>query len=73
MRRALSLSNNLTRISKLSNGIRVTSENVPGYFGALGVYVDAGPRVQPSHLVGLSQFNEKLAFKVTWLLYAKIT
>ena len=60
----------MTKISTLSNGIRVVTENVSGYFGGLGVYIHAGSRYEPSHLRGLAHFNEKLAYKVRFIEHA---
>jgi processing peptidase subunit alpha len=52
-------------ISTLSNGIRVASHDQKGHFCALGVFIDAGPRYEPAHLRGLSNFVERLSLKST--------
>ena len=54
-----------THVSTLANGIRVASENIPGHFASVGVYVDAGSRYENPDFSGLSHFNEKLAYRST--------
>ncbi|CAL9734568.1 mitochondrial-processing peptidase subunit alpha [Monosporozyma servazzii] len=54
------------QLSKLDNGIRVGTSNVPGHFTALGVYVQAGSRFeQQTDLKGCSHMLDRLAFKST--------
>ncbi|CAL9729737.1 mitochondrial-processing peptidase subunit alpha [Monosporozyma unispora] len=54
------------QLSKLSNGIRVGTSNVPGHFTALGVYVQAGSRFEePASLKGCTHMMDRLAFKST--------
>lgn len=55
---------NINKVTTLPNGVRVVSEDTPGYFVGVGAYLHAGPRYEPLELRGLAQFNEKLAFKV---------
>lgn len=53
-----------TRITTMPNGLRVASEDSPGHFAAVGVFVDAGTRYEPPELSGISHICEKLAFRV---------
>src|SRR5690606_23736835 len=53
-----------TKITQLSNGIRVASEDTPGHFSAIGVYVDAGSRYETNKYRGVSHILDRLAFKV---------
>ncbi|CAG8574883.1 8805_t:CDS:2 [Ambispora gerdemannii] len=57
--------NSITKITTLSNGIRVTSENTPGHFSAIGVYLDAGSRYETPRTMGVSHLVDRLAFKGT--------
>ncbi|PHH49270.1 Mitochondrial-processing peptidase subunit alpha [Ceratocystis fimbriata CBS 114723] len=52
-------------ITKLPNGLRVTSEPVPGPFSGIGVYIDAGSRYEMPALRGVSHIMDRLAFKST--------
>lgn len=58
------ISNEITKITTLSNGVRVTSENTPGHFSAVGVYIDVGSRYETPQTLGLSHMLDRLAFKV---------
>ncbi|KAI9354008.1 Metalloenzyme, LuxS/M16 peptidase-like protein [Pilaira anomala] len=58
-------STGLCKITTLPNGIRVASENTPGHFSAVGVYVDAGSRYETSVTRGVSHILDRLAFKST--------
>ncbi|RCH78048.1 Mitochondrial-processing peptidase subunit alpha, partial [Rhizopus stolonifer] len=58
-------STGLCKITTLPNGIRVTSENTPGHFSAVGVYVDAGSRYETAKTRGVSHILDRLAFKST--------
>ncbi|CAG8685258.1 21826_t:CDS:2 [Rhizophagus irregularis] len=59
------ISNEITKITTLSNGVRVTSENTPGHFSAVGVYIDVGSRYETPQTLGLSHMLDRLAFKST--------
>ncbi|RIA81930.1 Metalloenzyme, LuxS/M16 peptidase-like protein [Glomus cerebriforme] len=59
------LSNGVTQITTLPNGIRVTSENTPGHFSAVGVYIDVGSRYETQRTLGVSHMLDRLAFKST--------
>ncbi|CAG8799272.1 9279_t:CDS:1, partial [Cetraspora pellucida] len=50
-------------ISSLPNGIRVATENTPGHFSAVGVYVDAGSRYETPQTTGVSHILDRMAFK----------
>ncbi|CAG8640513.1 7413_t:CDS:2, partial [Racocetra fulgida] len=52
-------------ISSLPNGIRVATENTPGHFSAVGVYVDAGSRYETPQTTGVSHILDRMAFKGT--------
>ncbi|KAI7886852.1 Metalloenzyme, LuxS/M16 peptidase-like protein [Mucor mucedo] len=58
-------STGLCKITTLPNGIRVASENTPGHFSAVGVYVDAGSRYETAATRGVSHILDRLAFKGT--------
>ena len=54
----------LVRITTLPNGIRVATENTPGHFSSVGLYVDAGSRYESPSMLGASHFVDRMAFKV---------
>lgn len=53
------------RMTTLDNGIRVVSDPMPGYFAAMGLYVDAGSRYETEKFSGCSHIIDRLAFKST--------
>ncbi|KAK3375403.1 peptidase M16 inactive domain-containing protein [Podospora didyma] len=53
------------KITTLSNGIRVASEDLPDAFSGVGVYIDAGSRYENDSLRGVSHIMDRLAFKST--------
>ncbi|SCU88053.1 LADA_0E07888g1_1 [Lachancea dasiensis] len=53
------------QLSKLKNGLKVATSNVPGHFSALGVYVGAGSRYETQHMKGCTHIMDRLAFKST--------
>ncbi|KAF3908592.1 hypothetical protein ABW21_db0209621 [Orbilia brochopaga] len=53
------------QVTRLSNGLRVATEAVPGHFSGVGVYIDAGARYEDDSLRGTSHIMDRLAFKVT--------
>jgi mitochondrial-processing peptidase subunit alpha len=55
----------LTQISTLPNGIRVATEALPGHYSCLGLFLDAGSRYEPDHLVGVSHVVDRLAYHST--------
>ncbi|KAF7729313.1 Mitochondrial-processing peptidase subunit alpha [Apophysomyces ossiformis] len=55
----------LCKVTTLPNGIRVASENTPGHFSSIGVYVDAGSRYETNRTRGVSHILDRLAFKST--------
>jgi predicted Zn-dependent peptidase len=58
----------ITRISQLSNGIRVATIGENAHFAAVGAFINAGSRHEtPSHL-GVAHFLSGLAFKVVFFL-----
>ncbi|XP_022919631.1 mitochondrial-processing peptidase subunit alpha [Onthophagus taurus] len=57
--------NQQTRITKLSNGLTVASENRFGEFCTVGVVVDSGSRYEVAYPSGIAHFLEKLAFNST--------
>ncbi|GBB90240.1 hypothetical protein RclHR1_17110004 [Rhizophagus clarus] len=59
------ISNEITKITTLPNGVRVTTENTPGHFSAVGVYVDVGSRYETPQTLGVSHMLDRLAFKST--------
>ncbi|CAL7948098.1 unnamed protein product [Xylocopa violacea] len=55
----------VTKVSVLSNGLKVASENRFGQFCTIGVLIDSGPRYEIAYPSGISHFLEKLAFGST--------
>ncbi|KIP11151.1 hypothetical protein PHLGIDRAFT_83944 [Phlebiopsis gigantea 11061_1 CR5-6] len=53
------------KVTTLPNKIRIATENTPGHFAALGLYVDAGSRYETSATSGVSHFLDRMAFKAT--------
>ena len=56
--------NPLVQITTLPNKIRVATENTPGHFSSVGLYVDAGSRYESPETSGVSHFLDRMAFKV---------
>ncbi|KAI0288161.1 mitochondrial processing peptidase [Multifurca ochricompacta] len=46
------------------NKLRVATENTPGHFSSVGLYVDAGARYETLSNSGVSHFLDRMAFKV---------
>ncbi|PPR01926.1 hypothetical protein CVT24_001265 [Panaeolus cyanescens] len=65
--RSLSSVTNLpdVQITTLPNKIRVATENTPGHFSSVGLYVDAGARYETPLTLGASHFLDRMAFKTT--------
>lgn len=55
-----------TQVTVLSNNIRVATENTPGHFAAVGLYIDAGTRYETPLTSGVSHFLDRLAFRVSY-------
>ncbi|KAK1119391.1 hypothetical protein K0M31_013222 [Melipona bicolor] len=55
----------ITKVTVLSNGLKVASENRFGQFCTVGVLLDSGPRYEVAYPHGISHFLEKLAFGST--------
>jgi len=53
------------KITTLSNGVRVASEDLPDAFSGVGVYIDAGSRYENESIRGVSHLMDRLAFKST--------
>lgn len=53
-----------TVITSLPNGLKVASEEAPGHFASVGVYIDAGSRYENNQNAGSSHLIDRLAFKV---------
>jgi len=60
------------RVTTLPNKIRVATENTPGHFASVGLYVDAGARYETPSNSGVSHFLDRTAFKVR-LRFSKST
>lgn len=56
---------NLTRVTTLSNGLKVASERKFGQFCTIGVVIESGARYEVAYPSGVSHFLEKLAFHVS--------
>ncbi|KAG1663939.1 Mitochondrial-processing peptidase subunit alpha [Nymphon striatum] len=54
-----------TKVTTLSNGLRVATEKAYGKFFTAGVLIDSGSRYECSYPSGVSHFLEKLAFNAT--------
>ncbi|KAJ1287237.1 hypothetical protein BS78_03G415600 [Paspalum vaginatum] len=54
-----------TRITTLSNGIRIATEDVPGPSACIGFFVDSGSVYESGETTGVSHLLEKMAFKDT--------
>lgn len=52
-------------MTTLPNKVRVATENIPGHFHSVGVYVDAGSRYESPRTSGTSHLLDRLAFKVS--------
>lgn len=56
----------LTRVSTLSNGLRVVTRHMPGlHSAALGIWIGAGGRNERAEQNGIAHFLEHMAFKGT--------
>ncbi|PSS01000.1 peptidase M16 inactive domain-domain-containing protein [Coniella lustricola] len=55
----------LDKVTTLSNGLRVATEDLPDAFSGVGVYIDAGSRYENEALRGSSHIMDRLAFKST--------
>ncbi|KZO91854.1 LuxS/MPP-like metallohydrolase [Calocera viscosa TUFC12733] len=53
------------RITTLPNQLRVTTEESPGHFHSIGVYLDAGSRYETPRLCGVSHMLDRMAYKST--------
>lgn len=61
-------SSSLVSVSTLPNGVRVASDATPGHFSSLGVYIDAGSRLERPWVPGesgVSHLIDRMAFKST--------
>ena len=54
-----------TKVTTLSNGVRIASENTPGVSSNIGIYVDAGSVYEGSGSHGLSHLMQHMGFKAT--------
>lgn len=52
------------RVTTLPNKIRVATEDTPGHFACVGLYIDAGARHETPSSSGVSHFLDRMAFKV---------
>lgn len=59
-----------TQITTLPNKIRVATDDRPGHFSCVGLYVDAGARHETQHNSGIFHFLDRMAFKVNHLIPA---
>ena len=57
--------NAITKVTTLSNGLRVATEPKFGQFCTVGICIDSGSRYEVAHPSGVSHFLEKLAFGAT--------
>lgn len=54
-----------TKLTKLSNGFTIATENTPGATATLGIYVDSGSVYESPYNTGVSHLLEYMAFKTT--------
>lgn len=59
----------VTKVTTLSNGLRVASEPRFGQFCTIGLTIDSGPRYEVTYPSGISHFLEKLAFHVSLIFH----
>ncbi|ANB14879.1 Mas2p [Sugiyamaella lignohabitans] len=52
-------------LTTLPNGVRVTTNPIPGHFSAMGLYIHAGSRFESEKFSGVSHIIDRLAFKST--------
>lgn len=55
------------QITTLPNRIRVATNNTPAHFSSVGLFVDAGSRYETPETSGVSNFINRMAFKVYFL------
>ncbi|KZW00464.1 LuxS/MPP-like metallohydrolase [Exidia glandulosa HHB12029] len=53
------------QVTTLPNKLRVATQNAPGHFASVGVFVDTGPRYEHAATLGASHFLDRLAYKST--------
>jgi len=54
------------QLSKLSNGLRVASQETYGQLCNFGLFIDAGSRIETKNTTGTTQLMELMAFKSTF-------
>lgn len=54
----------ITKVTTLSNGMRVASENLEGETATVGIWIDAGSRFESEANNGTAHFLEHMVFKV---------
>ena len=59
-----------TQVTVLPNKIRVATENTPGHFAAVGLYIDAGTRYETPLTSGVTHFLDRLAFRVSYCAFS---
>ncbi|KAI9455942.1 mitochondrial processing peptidase [Lactarius psammicola] len=64
--------NTSVQVTTLPNKLRVATENTPGHFSSLGLYVDAGARYETPPNAGVSHFVDRMAFKAMSALGGQI-
>jgi processing peptidase subunit alpha len=52
------------QVTTLPNNLRVATEQTPGHFASVGLYVDTGSRFETPATVGASHFLDRMAFQV---------
>ena len=61
----LAVKNDSTRISVLSNGLRVATERLDMPTATVGMWIDTGSRYETEKNNGTAHFLEHMTFKVT--------
>ncbi|KAI0033969.1 mitochondrial processing peptidase [Vararia minispora EC-137] len=64
-RRASTAPVNPVQVTTLPNKLRVATEQTPGHFSSVGLYVDTGSRFETQTTMGVSHFLDRMAFQST--------
>lgn len=54
-----------TKVTTLTNGVRIASQNIAGPTSTIGIYVDSGSKNETPYCTGSSHLLERMAFKST--------
>ncbi|KAJ3388500.1 Mitochondrial-processing peptidase subunit alpha [Lobulomyces angularis] len=54
-----------TKVTTLSNGLRIATQDSPGHFVSIGVFINAGTKYENKNTRGLTHILDRMAFKST--------